>query len=244
MYHIVICDDDKAFIRCIKEIIIEAGQAQYEFYFSEYESGEEFVSNLDPREKIDLLILDMEMKQMDGDETALRFREIYRESVLVFCSGVRFPTVKSFVVTPYRYLLKSYPTEMLVGEMREVLKEVARQKKDDYLLAHYRKELSKISVRDILYIENAKRGSRLELIDSCEEKEEAKQLLIDEKLNEVEEKYECFVFTHNSFLINLEHLDRVDGTNAFLDNGGIIPVSRKYAKELKLKFARAIAGKY
>lgn len=244
MYNIVICDDDRKFIDYMKQIVIKAAENPNDLKFEEYESGEDLVRQLDVKNRIDLLILDMEMKKLDGDETAMRFREIHKDAVLVFCSGVRFPTVKSFVVTPYRYLLKSYPDEMLLKEMRDILREVMKEKKEEFLLAHCRKELMKVNVRDVVYIENAKRGSKAFLSKDSEDYDEERQILVEQKLSELQQEYECFVYTHNSFLVHINHIDKIDGANVFLDNGEMIPVSRRYYKDLKISFAKYIAGKY
>ena len=85
---------------------------------------------------LDLLILDMELGGIDGDETARLFRDKLKDAVLVFCSGVRTPTVKSFKVTPYRYLLKSYSDVQFVSELKEILEEVGKKSKEEYIVGH------------------------------------------------------------------------------------------------------------
>lgn len=134
MYHVAICDDDKVFISYIRKILIQAkGTNQYQFSIYEFYSGEELVNGLDTNMHLDLLILDMELGGIDGDETARRFRKKFKDAVLVFCSGVRAPTVKSFKVTPYRYLMKSYSDRQFVCEMKEILTEVEKSLKKNIL---------------------------------------------------------------------------------------------------------------
>ena len=157
MYHVAICDDDKVFISYIRKILNQArGTNQYQFKIYEFYSGEELVSSLDTSIHIDLLILDMKLGGIDGDETARRFRVKFKDSVLVFCSGVRAPTVKSFRVTPYRYLLKSYSDRQFVREMKEILTEVEKKSKEEYIVGHYRNNVIRVNIQDILYVENAK----------------------------------------------------------------------------------------
>lgn len=67
MYHIGICDDDPIFIKYIKRLFREV-QREIEFY--EYLSGEALIQDMQMRESYDLLILDMQLPGMDGNETA------------------------------------------------------------------------------------------------------------------------------------------------------------------------------
>lgn len=98
MYYIGICDDDSVFIEYIKRLFSRFC-TEIEFY--EYLSGEELVQDMQKQEKYDLLVLDVAMPGMDGNETAKKFREQFPDTLLVFCSGVCMPTVQSFE-TVYR----------------------------------------------------------------------------------------------------------------------------------------------
>lgn len=125
MYRIGICDDDPVFIKYIKRLFCEA-QREIEFY--EYLSGEALIQDMQVRETYDLLILDVQMPGMDGNETARNFRKQFPNTLLVFCSGVCMPTVESFEVTPYRYWLKEYTEERLQQEIAGVLDKIEKSK--------------------------------------------------------------------------------------------------------------------
>lgn len=131
MYHIGICDDDPIFIKYIKQLFCEV-QREIEFY--EYLSGEALIQDMQMRESYDLLILDMQLPGMDGNETAKKFREQFPNTLLVFCSGVCMPTVESFEATPYRYWLKEYAEEQLQQEIEGVLCKMEKSKVMPYLM--------------------------------------------------------------------------------------------------------------
>lgn len=245
MYHIAICDDNKEFIAYIKRIIKEAnGNELNEFEFYDYTSGEALIIGLDDMQFPDLLILDMELGGMDGDETAELFRKKFKDTVLVFCSGVRTPTVRSFKVTPYRYLLKSETDEQFVSEMREILEEVFLRSKTEYLFGHYRGNYIKIRIKDILYVENAKRGSCITLSGSCENMKTGSKILVDDKLSIIVQKHDELVFAHNSYLVNINHVERIENNEIYMDNGECLTVSRAYRKSFRIAFTKSIAKKY
>lgn len=245
MYHVAICDDDKVFISYIKNIIdqvMENNDRQCDYY--EFTSGESLIRAISETKNYDLLILDMELGGIDGDETARRFREKYKETVLVFCSGVRAPSVKSFKSTPFRYLLKSYSDMQMKCEIKEIFTEVAKRKEKKYLVGHYRSNMIKVDLQNILYIENAKRGSKIIV---CKDSEEAKfegQILVDDKLQDLVEKYSEFVWAHGSYIVNINHIDKIIDHEIYLDSGERMPVSRPYQKNLRVIFTKSIAGKY
>lgn len=244
LYHVAICDDDREFMAYVKRIIGQVKKDDEEISFYEYTSGEELIDNLDGGIQYDLLILDMQMGEMDGDETARCFRQKYPDAVLSFCSGACMPSVASFKATPFRYLLKSYTDEKFMTEMREILDEVGRNLKESYVIGHYRNSAIRVKIRNILYIENAKRGSRIVVSDNSEEAGFEGVLLLDEKLRELAERFEELEFAHNSYIVNIDHVEYVAGNELLLDSGEHLSISRAYQKSFREIFTKHIANKY
>lgn len=246
MIHIAICDDDKNFISYVKKMIIKAGVNPENVYFSEYTSGQEFVFKIDSANECDLLILDMQLGDMDGDDVAKIFRQAYPYAVLVFCSGVQLPTVKSFKATPFRYLLKSYSDEELIGEMKEILGEVRRNMNEEYIIGHYRATTVKVKIKNIMYITNSKRGSRIFVSADSEEYGFEEPILVDAKLSELYELYGKFgfEFASTSYIVNMRHVKKIVASDLILYTDEKLTITRSYFKEFREKFTRNLARKY
>lgn len=245
MYHVAICDDDKIFVSYIKNIIKKANRNKYlQCEFFEFTSGEELLSTISETVYYDLLILDMQLGGIDGDETARLFREKFKETVLVFCSGIRAPSVKSFKATPFRYLLKSYSDMQMICEIKDIFEEVEKRTHKKYIIGHYRSNIIKVCVQNILYIENAKRGSRIIVCKDSEESKFEGQILVDDKLYTLAEKFSELVWAHSSYIININHVDKIINNEVHLDSGESLPVSRPYQKNLRIIFTKSIADKY
>lgn len=151
MYNAAICDDDGIFVSYMRRIVTQAAGSEFgELRISEFTQGEVFVSSLEGGAKYDLLILDMELGKMDGDQVAQIFRKKNRDAVLVFCSGVRAPSVKSFKATPFRYLLKTYTDEQIINEMQEILEEVNSRSSEE--IVELLKELCKTYHKTIIMV--------------------------------------------------------------------------------------------
>lgn len=246
MIHLAICDDDKKFISYIKGIIIASGADSKSIYFDEYSSGEEMIFGLESRKECDLLILDMQLGDMDGDDIAKKFREKYPYAVLVFCSGVQLPTVKSFKATPFRYLLKSYNDNEMIEEMREILKEVDRKNEEAFIVGHYRYNSIKVQIKNIMYITNTKRGSRIFVTPECNESEFEEQILVDAKLSELYEQYEKygFEFASVSYIVNMRYVKQIVSGELVLYNNERLSITRNYYKKFREKFTKNLARKY
>lgn len=81
-------------------------------------SGEEAKALAGENARIDLLLTDLEMPEMRGDELALWFRAATPETRILFMSSER-PVLQ--VLEPFHFLHKPLSAEALVSKVREVL---------------------------------------------------------------------------------------------------------------------------
>lgn len=249
MYNIVICDDENNYVDYIKDIIIEAGMSKDDVKFFGFNSGEDFLEEMHKIEYCDLVVLDMQMKDLDGHETAEKFRAVFPKTTLVFCSGVCTPTDASFKVTPFRYLYKSYSKEKMIDEMRCVLKEIRSKKEVPYITASYFYNTVRLEPDDILYIENYRYGS---IIHIYKEKadypfEKAGKITTKQKLNELFEiLYPYgFEYPHSSYIVNMKYVIKMlSGGELKLKDGTLLTISRSRLKDFRDAFSDFMKYKY
>ena len=237
MYYIGICDDDSVFIEYIKRLICAANE-NVEFY--EYLSGKELLEDMQKRERYDLLILDVCLPEMNGNETARRFREQFPDTVLVFCSGVYMPTTESFETTPYRYWLKEYTEERIVREVEVALAKLNHNRVIPYIMGKRDNQIVKVFAERISHISIARKGS----VIYCENPRE--KYSSPRKVAELYEQLKDFgfVYAHNSYIVNLKHVAVAGPKELELMNGEKLTISRARAKEFLKRFAVELAGKY
>lgn len=237
MYHIGICDDDPVFIKYIERLFTKAEE---EIKFYEYFTGEELIHDMQMQEKYDLLILDIQLPGMNGNEIAKEFRKQYSDTLLVFCSGVFLPTVESFETTPYRFWLKEYTEERMQKEVDTVFGKMKKTKVMPYLMGKRENQLVKLSPNQISYIAIAKKGTVL-YGETAKE-----QYTSGKRLGEFYEQLHPFgfVYAHNSYIVNLKYVKVVCATELELVSGEKLTISRARAKEFKRAFAVSLAEKY
>ena len=71
MVKVAVCDDEKIFVEHISKIVKEfLKEPKLDFQVDEFCSGEEFVKLKEKVGNYDIVFLDMQMKKLDGIETA------------------------------------------------------------------------------------------------------------------------------------------------------------------------------
>ena len=128
-------------------------------------------------------------------------------------------------------------------EIKEILNEVRKKLKlqKKYIMGHYRNNVIKVDIQNILYIENAKRGSKVTVCKDCIESEFNAPILVDEKLEMLIKKHFELVFAHRSYIINMVHIEKIVHNLAFLDNGEQLSISRTYQKHIREQFTKYLA---
>ena len=104
MIHIAICDDEKYMSDHIKTLVSDFFRKKNrEIRLRIFSSGEELLSG---GGQIDICFLDIQMKGMDGMETARRLRADKFQGFLIFITVLKEMVFSSFEVQAYDYLLK------------------------------------------------------------------------------------------------------------------------------------------
>ncbi|MCM1083936.1 MAG: LytTR family DNA-binding domain-containing protein [Clostridium sp.] len=247
MYYIAICDDDIHFISYMKTMLTKAGVSENSCTYFEFQSGKEFIHAFDDISCIDLLILDIQMPELDGNEIAKQFRLHFPDSILVFCSGIYQPTVKSFEPNPFRYLLKSYTNPKMVTELKIILHEVEAKKAEPVILGSWYHYSVLFKPADILYISNNRNArSRLYIHPKSKYFSTEQKMASRQKLNTLYQilKDYGFAYAHNSYIVNLRYIKRISPTELELTDGTLLSISRSKEKGLRTALAAYVSKKY
>lgn len=247
MFHIMICDDDPSYICALKNFLFMAGLPKNEAIFYEYVSGEQLISNLKRQKLCDLLILDIQLNQLDGHQTAARFRHVFPKSILVFCSGVFQPTDESFKYLPFRYLLKNYPEATMIRELKSIIEKVRFEKRSPYINGHYYYNTVRLKPEDILYIDNSRHGSNLHINKAVLKFDYDNHLTTNQKLTELYDilKDYGFEYAHNSYIVNMNYIVRMQSQGEItLIDETVLTVARSKLKTFRTAFAEWSSKKY
>ena len=105
MINIGICEDELHYRVNIKDMlgdILSTYSINYKIY--EFSSGEELLSNY-PKD-LDILIMDIQMKIINGMDTARKIREFDQNLEIIFMTSFSEFMQEGYEVKAYRYILK------------------------------------------------------------------------------------------------------------------------------------------
>ena len=222
MIYIGICDDEKYMLDHIRTMASRFFRGKNtEAAILEFSCGEELLKY---DKQIDILFLDIQMKGIDGMETARKLRRRKFKGILIFITVLKEMVFQSFEVQPYDYLVKPIE-EQYFEKMMERLLGSMKDASEENLLVQKGYESRIIPIVDIVFCEIIDRKIYLHLVSSEVVDYYDRIENLEKKLNH------SFFRCHRSYLIHLKYLKSYKNGTAYMENGREIPVSRLRGKE-------------
>lgn len=226
---IAVCEDNEEQCAALRRLLDEwASDKPFALVIDEYISAEAFLFSY-PEKPCDLLILDIEMGELNGMELAKRLRAKSDMLPILFVTGYSDYMNEGYEVEALHYLLKPVEKERLFGVLdryaksRRPVKELVLKSEDGAL---------RVSADNIVCCEAMGKKASVFLTDKSVIEcvagiSDIKKELPDE-----------FIFTHRSYIVNLRYVKSIRKTDLTMDNGSIIPVSRRLYKEINENFIK------
>ena len=222
MINIAICDDEQVILNSIEKLITDFFHSQnLESKIFLFSSGEELLGS---GKDIDILFLDIQMKQLNGIETARKIRSKGYKGFLIFITVLKEMVFQSFEVQPFDYLLKPIKYDDFQKTMERLLLSMKSADKEN-LLIQRGSESSIVSFGEIIFCEIIDRKVYLHL-------KSAEVIDYYDRIENLEMKLNNRFFRcHRSYLINLQYLISYKNGFAHMVENHQIPVSRLRSKE-------------
>lgn len=170
----------------------------------------------------DLVFLDIELPQLDGISTARRLREKDGEVALVFVTNMEQCAVKGYEVDALDFVVKPIHYYRFSAMMGKVLRYHARHG-EKVLMVRSANRLARLRLSQIYYIEIR---DHLLMYHT-----DMGNLEAWGSLSEIEESLagDGFLRCSSSYLVNLRHIDVVEG-GTVLVHGDKLPISQRKRK--------------
>lgn len=220
---IAIVDDQENWRICVEELI-RKHYGQNVPQIDQFDCGENFYD----KDEYDVVFMDIEMGQMDGFETAKRYKQNNEEALILFLTTHVELSRRGYMVNAFRYIDKA----CIVEEVEEALCSIDELPKKDRTIAFHVVNMAEmhIRVRDILFVETDKRNIIVHTVE-CD-------YISNRGMDEVEEELkDCGFFRcHKSYLVNLERVRKIDRIYAYFGNGTKAMISTRKYIEMKERF--------
>lgn len=177
----------------------------------------------------DILLLDIEMGEYDGITLAKEINKLNSLCQIIFMNGNFKSYFRIYETNHIYFLIKSQLKELLPKALTKAVYNLENTKTDFLSIKHKGKTIILLQ-KNILYLESVGRHI---LIHVKENTYECIRPLCD--LNN--ELLDYFVRCHNSYIINFMHLHDFTRTEATLNCGIHIPISRTYYKNFKIGYS-------
>ena len=145
--------EDEAEVRAQLQGYVQRHTRQYgtEFAVTEFADGMELLD--DYRPVYDILFLDVEMKHLDGMETAQRIRALDSDVMIVFITNMAQYAIKGYAVGALDYVLKPVPYFAFSQQLQKA-EEQLRRRTRHYLAVPVEGGLRRLDTSRIYYIES------------------------------------------------------------------------------------------
>lgn len=232
---IAICDDEKYYQNYLAQNIeTYLNQKSISFNIQFYQSGEELLNQSEIHLLYDVIFLDINMQGIDGIQTAKRIREQSTSTIIVFVTAYVSYALEGYSVEPIRYLVKN--TSQFDSAIIECMDAIRRRiyLREETQKFQFREGMREVSLNNIIYIE-----SDLHKIYMVIKEEVVKKYTMYGKLNDLEAQLDTsrFIRIHQSFIVNICHIDSIKNYQMKLDTQEILPISKQKYKEAKRSYA-------
>lgn len=234
------CDDEEVQLEYVRHLAEKwAVEKGIPVEFFSYRSAKEFLFENSGGYPFDLLMLDIDMKGMDGMALAREIRKTDEKLPLLFLTNRKEYVYEGYEVAALRYLLKPMTEEKLCSLLDE-LSGTMNGKLPCFIFSTAGESV-KLYLKDLLWIEA--NGHYLTLHTKEKEYELKKPLSeLEQELQEADARIEAaqngvrFIHTHRSYLVNIAGVERVLRTECVLSDGSRIPISRNSYKAVNEAF--------
>ena len=223
MICIAIVEDEKAYTKTLEDYLSRfTAENQVSFQISTFADGLDIVS--DYKAEYDVILLDVQMKHLDGMETAEKIRSLDENVILVFITSTVQYAVQGYLVDALGYVVKPVPYLAFAQIVQKAVNQISQKREKTYLTIDVEGGHLKQDIAQITFIESQRHNVILHT--------EKGELVTPGPMKKLETGLaeKGFAKCHNAYLINLAHVIGVLQSSVLLTDNLELPVSRTYKK--------------
>jgi len=233
--NIAVCDDDakdRVLIQRILKDYIEQNAYTGEIYL--FESGEEFLADFSLG-LYDVIFLDVFMGGMNGIETAKSIRSVDPTCAIVFITSSSDHSLESYSVRGSAYVVKPIrerEMQTALFQCRDIFMKNAR-----YIEIRAERAQIKIPLIKIYYVESQSNY----MLFRTAAGDYSTRMTMDEVEQELGGKpfYRC----HQSFIVNTNHIGKLDVNDVIMENGDAVPMRKSGRDGIRSEIAAMLSSR-
>lgn len=222
MIHIAIVEDDPQYTDTLMDYLERfQRESKQQFQIRRYHDGAEIVSSYPSQ--VDIILMDIEMKEMDGMTAAEEIRLRDKDVIIIFITNMMHYAMKGYAVEALDYVLKPINYFSFSQRISRALERMKKKTSRQLLISRYG-NIKKIATDQVLFIEVHNHDIEYHMMDEV--------IRVRGTLKAIERELEGLAFfrCNSGCLINLEYVDEMESTDVIV-RGHRIPISRSRRKE-------------
>ena len=226
-YRIAICDDEQNQIEYITSIVTSwSNHKGHSCEIRTFASAEAFLFEYEEDKAYDILLLDVEMKNMNGIELAKRIRKDNNRAEIIFITSHFEFVGEGYEVDALHYLIKPISVEKLTQVLTKAAEKISVEPPS--VVISCEGETVKLYEADIRYMESFLHYIVIHTKD--------KEYKIKENISVFENRVsDDFYRIHRSYLVSLKHITRISRTSVNIGNTEL-PLSRGKYNDINRAF--------
>lgn len=237
MYNIAFCDDERISLDIVSEKVSgEFSRLEYPIKEYRYERARSLQKDITDGKKFDAIFLDIAMPDFDGLNLGVWLSKNCSDTYIVYVSSKSEIAYRTFRTRPFSFLRKNH----LDRELSDIISDLCKQLKrdasnDDYFEIQLdNNEIFKFHGSDIIYIEVKGRNCKV-VSNNGEQSTRCSLSSYKDILGE-----RGFIQINKNYLVNYKYIFQIRSNDVVLDDGRILPLNKKRAKEVKEKFIELV----
>lgn len=229
MIRIAVVDDELPVCDALNEIIEEAAaKISIRSEIDCFQSGDEFIRQLDNGNEYHLIFLDIEMQNGNGLDVGYYIREVqnnYSEQI-VFVTGKSGYESRLFAYQPFYFITKPFNIDTVTMVIAKYLRIFGKKSE----IFHYKigHQTGWASLSEILYFESNNRKVKMVLSSDCSE------IVFYGSIESVFEQLsgQGFFSPHKSYVVNYRYVNSFHPDHLMLYHNIRIPISKSRRSEI------------
>lgn len=237
MLKIAVCDDEIGVTSKVETILKRTAreygiQIDIDVFFD----GLGLYKNIENNKtKYDLIFLDVEMKNMDGLETAKKIRKLDELVFLIYITNHKNYAIAAYEVHPFQFIVKPIEEGAIEKNLLLVYEKISTG--TFYYEYKFQRDYYKVVVNDIMYFESDKRVINIHLMDGTVSKYYDKLNIIEKRM---QQRGVDFWRIHCSLLVNARYIKRKAYDHIVLFDGTVFCISEDRRKDIDEQYANTI----
>lgn len=233
MINICIVEDESDQADLLRNYIQTYGnKTNQQFNITHFSDGIDLVDEY--RAQFDIILLDIQMKHLDGMVAAEKIRKVDADVVIIFITSTVRYAVQGYAVDALGYVLKPVPYLQFEQLFDKAISRVMTKKEKLYIRVSVDERQLKLDCDNIYYIESQRNNVCIHCADE--------DYITAGPLKKFEEMLGGHGFSkcHNAYIVNLSYVEGVRKEEVLLTSGIVLPISRARKKEFMMALTEDI----